>query len=802
MRHGNPWRTHWTMKPDCGVWQTRTGWRGSARDLLPAVVGLLVCGAAAEPAMKVEDLPLLAPDVRAYQVSSHNKKGLNGDGGYYLYDGEVEGEGLMGWADVDEGASGRYTRERVHAGRGGLVHTVRLNGLDTGWRSLRKELSGGLNLENCDRLSMGVWPTHADGGVDYGVRIDSGGVSTQLDVHDLQPGRWNRVVLDVSKVPRQGVEAFWLLFQVGWGAIDGMQFHVDDIQFLQKDGTPFVVDDFESGIRRAVLFDAIGPGSVRAIWGLGDHDIRIEVDGRVAVEAAQDDFFQGRVAGFPLPLVSKALVASGPWRCVSHWSFVPIGFRERCRITTRHPSPFYHVIGERYRDASRVVPWTREQDLSTLTAAWTSDGSDPKRWSDLRQERGTVELAPGAGVDLVGLRGAGAVASLRTALSEPKEALEALWLSMGWDGGRDVEVPVGFFFGAGVRWQEIPSCCIGIRGGEGYCYFPMPFWKSARIRLENRGARPLADIRWSVAWRSEPYPEGQAGYFRAWFHEGPTTRGRDWLLLEAEGQGHLIGVVQRLIGGHYCEGDIRFHVDGCRSPAFYGTGTEDYYHQACWPNADNHTPFHGCVGDVAAEAKEAGGGKTFYDFPASYYRVHLEAPVRFRSGIRCGIEHGGVNDTESRYGSLAYWYARDRVGLAQSDAVVFSGPGVELVTGCFEGDDDEVPVTSAILKTKQPITRELTVDAENRGVRLRRVLDQSVGVQRAAIRVDGAAAGTWYDPDRNAFKRLAESDVELPPAAVHGKGTIRVTFEPQGGDWTIGELRALSHVDRPIAGGR
>ena len=62
-------------------------------------------------------------------------------------------------------------------------------------------------------------------------------------------------------------------------------------------------------------------------------------------------------------------------------------------------------------------------------------------------------------------------------------------------------------------------------------------------------------------------------------------------------------------------GDIRFHLDGSRSPAFYGTGTEDYYHQASWPNIGNHTAFHGCVGDVAAEARAAGGGKTFYNFP-------------------------------------------------------------------------------------------------------------------------------------------------------------------------------------------
>ena len=59
-------------------------------------------------------------------------------------------------------------------------------------------------------------------------------------------------------------------------------------------------------------------------------------------------------------------------------------------------------------------------------------------------------------------------------------------------------------------------------------------------------------------------------------------------------------------------------------------------------------------------------------------------------------------------------------------------------------------------------------------------------------------AGTWYDPDRNPHKRLAESDFEIPPALVRGRGSIRVTFIPEEGEWTIGELRAFSHVDRPL----
>ncbi len=758
--------------------------------MVPMLLGLLVAGASC-----LDDLPLIDADLAAYQVSSHNKKGVNGDGGWYLYEGEVEAEGLTGWADIDAGATARYCKERVAHGKGALVHTIAREGLATGWRSVRKALSEGLNFENCNRLSLRVWPTHADGGTDYAVRIDSGESATQVDIKDLAPGRWNDVVLDISSVPRKGVAAVWLLFHLDWGAADGMQFFVDDIAFLQPDGTAFTVDDFEQGIRRAVLFDAVGPGVIKAIWGLGGEDIRIEADGRTLVNASQDDFFEGRVPGFPAPLVRKACVASGPWKCVAHYCFVPIGFGARCRITTRNPSPFYHVIAERSRDAARITPWRPDQDLGPLLAAWKDAGTDPKGWSNLHNVEGEVDPDPGAGAEILDVRGAGAVAALRVRLSPAARAtLDSLWLCMDWDGGAvDVEAPLGFFFGAGVRWQDVPSHALGIRGDEGYCFLPMPFWESARIRIENRSGAAAGAVGFSLKWRPEPYPAERVGFFRTCFRAGATELGKDWVFLRAEGRGQFVGVVHRLIGGHYCEGDVRFHIDGSRSPAFYGTGSEDYYHQACWPNVDNHTPFHGCAGDVVEDAKKV-PGKTFYDFPACYYRFHLEAPVRFQSSISCAIEHGGVNDTQSTYASLAYYYVRDEAGLRATDNVDFAAKGAPPVQGFFEGDQDDVPATCALLETRAPLEATLAVDAANAGVRLRRVLDQSKSPQRCTVLVDGAAAGTWYDPDRNPYKCLAESDFEVPPALVRGKKSIRVTFTPEDGAWTIGELRAFSYT--------
>jgi hypothetical protein len=47
-------------------------------------------------------------------------------------------------------------------------------------------------------------------------------------------------------------------------------------------------------------------------------------------------------------------------------------------------------------------------------------------------------------------------------------------------------------------------------------------------------------------------------------------------------------------------------------------------------------------------------------------------------------------------------WLQDRRGLAQTDAVAFSGPGVEAMENFFEGDDDDVLVKCAIHRIRKP----------------------------------------------------------------------------------------------------
>ena len=179
--------------------------------------------------------------------------------------------------------------------------------------------------------------------------------------------------------------------------------------------------------------------------------------------------------------------------------------------------------------------------------------------------------------------GAGAITSLRLSI-EPvnEETLFQTWLKITWDGAPEaqVEAPLGAFFGAHRTALEdsYASLLLGYSPASMYCYFPMPFWKSAKIELENRGNQDIKLLKASVQYRpadAHSYQEEDCGSFFAFYHkEFPRKEGIDYRYLEWSGAGHVLGhVVSRF--GTSTEEDERTYFDGNRTPQIYGEGFED-----------------------------------------------------------------------------------------------------------------------------------------------------------------------------------------------------------------------------------
>ena len=367
-------------------------------------------------------------------------------------------------------------------------------------------------------------------------------------------------------------------------------------------------------------------------------------------------------------------------------------------------------------------------------------------------------------------------------------------LKISWDDPSHVSVdaPVALFFGAGTLYNRdnreylVKAFPVNIRfdAREVHlaCFFPMPFFKSARIQLLNDSNTPLT-LRWSV--RYVPFKEDpvKVAYFHATYRDHPAPEaGRDLVLLntsEVEGggdwSGHFVGT--SFIFSHHAvlntlEGDPRFFFDDSQTPQAQGTGTEEWGGGGDYWGGQNMTlPFAGHP-TGAPNQREA---KNDEDKIESAYRFLLADLMPFGKNAIIRLEHGGQNESTEHYQTLTYWYGVNRPSVVKTDEVKignresevahqYSSPdasepyevisryewGVDTLNGkeIFDAHPDTGRKTTTVSEFN------LNLRSDNLGVLLRRKLDYQFPNQRAEVFVakvkngrvvkNFERAGVWY----------------------------------------------------------
>ena len=242
-------------------------------------------------------------------------------------------------------------------------------------------------------------------------------------------------------------------------------------------------------------------------------------------------------------------------------------------------------------------------------------------------------------------------------------------LRITWDDGEfpAVESPLGDFFAAGFGLRrEIRSIPVSVEGGDGYnCYWQMPFHKRARITVTNEGEKNVRSFYYHIDYTEADKLPPDTAYFCAQYRqEFPEKPGKDYLILDAEGQGHYVGTVMSARSRSpywFGEGDARIYIDGETKPTIQGTGTEDYF-LCAWGLNECLFPFFGCT------TMSAGHGDLGIKY--TLYRWHIIDPIRFLKSFRFEIEHTGwITGDETETGkveghvereddmaTVAFWY--------------------------------------------------------------------------------------------------------------------------------------------------
>ncbi len=414
-----------------------------------------------------------------------------------------------------------------------------------------------------------------------------------------------------------------------------------------------------------VIADLEGPGVIYRIWTPTPTDDMVEFyfDGETEprIRVKFRDLFSGKEAPFPAPLVGYG--AGG------FYNYVPLPFRKSCKILVRAERvQFYQINYARYPKDAALETWQaspcdeylqHQQKAASLLAAAGSDISACAAGpgSVCTTHRTNVSLQAGATATLFETKAPGRIAGLRIA---PAGALASkdrdLLLRICWDDDKQPAVlcPAGDFFGYAWGRPAVKSLLVGTSADVSYCYFPMPFDKSAKIELiSQRSGGPPVELRAEVIHAPCGRSAGEGKFFAFWRRENPTTEGVPFTFVETEGRGHLVGCIlqaQGLVAGntYFFEGDDQTTLDG--ELTIHGTGSEDLFNGG-WYDVPGRWekrlsfPLSGCLGYQKHVGRTGG------------YRLMLGDAYAFRQSILHTIEHSPTkNSLLTDYAAVSYLY--------------------------------------------------------------------------------------------------------------------------------------------------
>ncbi len=416
-----------------------------------------------------------------------------------------------------------------------------------------------------------------------------------------------------------------------------------------------------------VLFDIKGGGVINRIWTPTPTDDTLDfyIDDMLSpsFSICYTDLFSGRRYPFVSPLCGNEL---GGFYC-----YLPIPFEKSCRIVSRGRKEQFHQIQYRlYGHGSAIksfkpdlsdeeraslekvrLLWDKKQ--RTIADFYPGENSVSSTEVSLKAGKTSLLFDSKRGGRILGIE----LGPAETFADSGKNTDIRIW----WDGEPNPAVccPVADFFGFAFGSPAMQSLLLGTRDNLNYCYFPMPFDRSARIELIRRdGKNPSAASPavkatiWYSTVKRDPEHEGK--FYARWERNPAEQPGKPHVFADLKGKGHYVGTIlqaQGLKAGMtlFFEGDDSTAIDGtCR---LHGTGSEDYFNGGWYAMMDRwddkmSLPLHGSLGYSLPFCRTGG------------YRLYLTDKLSFRKSFYHSIEHGPVrNDFPSDYTSVAFYYS-------------------------------------------------------------------------------------------------------------------------------------------------
>lgn len=450
--------------------------------------------------------------------------------------------------------------------------------------------------------------------------------------------------------------------------------------WANDDWSNFVRIDDVDGKKEYVLMDVSGPGAIVRFWITGfqyNRNIKFYLEGATTPT-------------FQMP-IDKAIGGDGfapdPLSYESARGrnlYFPIPYAQSCKVTVdgayaRETGDFkdnlYYQINYRTYNAGTAV--------ESLTPARLADAQDmiletAGRLESPESEPSTTTadaertLAPGESA-VLNLSGPAVINNFVVNLSGAADKLAAARqtiVRMEFDGVETVWAPVGDFFGAGFNegihttWNRASS------EGLYSSFWAMPFGKSAKITIENRGS---ASVPVSVYAGATAYAwnDNSLHFHAQWRMKSQRTKRatgtEDFTFCDIKGPGFYVGdniVLRNADPAWWGEGDEKIFVDGEKFPSHFGTGTEDYYGYAwCTPEYFSK-PFN---------AQPQASGPQNAGLVTNVRERSLDM-IPFRSSLKFDMEIWHWVEADLDYASTALFYAKPGLNPAPQSLDAIKSP--------------------------------------------------------------------------------------------------------------------------------
>ncbi len=417
-----------------------------------------------------------------------------------------------------------------------------------------------------------------------------------------------------------------------------------------------------------VIAEMEGPGVINRIWTPTPTDdlLSFYFDGeeKPRLEIKFSDLFSGKVYPFTKPVCGNEL---GGYYC-----YIPILFNKSCKIVFHGEKIMFHQIQYRKLNNKETETYTgtfSEKDkllLAEVSNIWADIHPKVASFANGKSaEFKTVEkiltIHPGEEIPFFQTNKPGRIIGMEIDGGTSFEGqYKDIIISAKWDN-ENVEAiysPLADFFGYAYGKPAMRSMIMGRQNTNNYCYLPMPFDKSASMKIIYKKRPDVLQtpitIRCKVFYNNiqrEIAKEGKL--YTIWKRENP-EKGKYYEFLKTQGKGHYIGEILQAQGLRpgmtvFFEGDDSTYVDG--KMRMHGTGSEDYFNGGWYALTDrwdrgNSLPVHGCL-DYSLQMNRTGA-----------YRFFLSDKLSFEKEICHAIEHGPTkNEFPVDYTSVAFFYS-------------------------------------------------------------------------------------------------------------------------------------------------